>query len=100
MCRKGLYEEMVNKYGVACKFLPANIDTGETDLVFGENRKAIFDQALELKLFFETYDKYEGEGDIFNQFGVHFEDELVLWADKISADKISEGINEGIYPNG
>lgn len=92
---KGIYEDYIKKYGISCKFLPANIESGTTDLLFGENRQLTFDQAITIKLFFESFDRYEGEGDLLDRFDIHFEDELILWIDKISTDEIDQGIHEG-----
>lgn len=92
---KGIYEDMIQRYGIPIKLLPANIDTGENDEVFGENRKVIFDQAIDIKVFLTTVDKYEGEGDIFDKFGLHFEDEIEVYLDKNTADALDSTIGEG-----
>jgi hypothetical protein len=52
-------------------------------------------EAIDIKLFLENYEKYEGEGDIFDKFGLHFEDELTMWVDKNTIDSLDNPIGEG-----
>ena len=88
-----LVQELINEqlsiYGVEIIYLPRKIVN--TDNIFREVESSKFDDNFALEAYVNTYDGYNGAGDIMTKFGVSLKDELTItvskerWEDFIGA---------------
>lgn len=81
-------EEMITSYGIPCKWLPANINSANSDYLFGENRSVIFDTATDIKLLFDNYQGGNDNNGVYSDVGLEFKEELTLWISKNQVDDI------------
>lgn len=48
------------------------------DIIFGEDPTAIFDDSFPIAMYVESYDQYNGNGDLYSKFGFQVNDEITL----------------------
>jgi hypothetical protein len=71
-----LTEEMIKIFGIDVYYLPRN--TGAVDEIFTEAPNSSFDRAIELEMYINTYEGFQGQGDLLSKFGLNVEDKLTL----------------------
>lgn len=69
-------DEIVNKFGVDFAFIPRS--GNKPDFIFGEDTLTNYQSYKKITMKIESYDFYEGEGDIFQSFGFEITDRMTL----------------------
>ena len=65
------------------------------DEVFGEDRLPKFENGRELEMYVDSYEGYEGEGELMTQFGLEIRDEITL---TVSRKRFLETFADKNYP--
>jgi hypothetical protein len=71
-----LINEQLRMYGVECHYLPRSYVTQKT--VMEELTTSRFTNAIPLEAYIETYDGYQGQGELLSKFGIQPMDDLTL----------------------
>ena len=71
-----LIEEVIQVHGINCYYIPRTLVN--EDYLFGEDPASSFDDGYEIEMYLDTYDQYEGDGDLLSQFGLHIKDNATL----------------------
>jgi hypothetical protein len=71
-----LVTEAIKIHGIDTVYIPRTLVS--EDEIFGEDRLPKFENGHELEMYVETYDGYEGEGEVMTQFGLDIKDEITL----------------------
>lgn len=79
--------EMIEMYGIPIKYIPRT--EVDMDDLFGEDDVAIYDNAIELKMYLEDHMSFEGS-DFFSKFGLEVDDTIKL---KIQQDYMREQLS-------
>jgi len=94
--QQSLYEDLIIEalqiYGQNYKYIPREIIT--KDDLFGEDTLSRFQNALEIEMYVENNDGFEG-GDLFQKFGIEIRDEASF---VIAKRRWSNVIAEGFLP--
>ena len=93
-----LVDEAIQIHGVNMTYIPRVIVN--QDKIFGEDRTPKFEDGREIEMYVETYDGFEGEGEIVSQFGLEIRDEMTVTVSRRRfqsefSDKNLEYPNEG-----
>lgn len=75
-----LITESIQIYGQDCYYLPRTIV--EKDDFLGEAIESSFDSAVEIELYVEQFDSFEGEGNLFQKFGLEIRDQFEMSVSK------------------
>ena len=75
-----LINEQLQIYGVEVIYLPRKIV--KKDSLFTELESSKFDDNFALEAYVNTYEGYDGAGDIMTKFGMSLKDELVVTISK------------------
>ena len=75
-----LINEQLTIYGVEVSYLPRKVINKNT--IFREITSSKFDDNFLLEAYVNTYEGYDGQGDIMTKFGVSLKDELVITISK------------------
>jgi hypothetical protein len=90
-----LYSEAICQYGMDIYYVPRTLV--KEDYLFGEDTLSAFEKYYTIEMYLQTFDGYEGEGDLLTKFGYHIKDEAVLdvsirrFKEETSMDKPLEG---------
>lgn len=82
--------ESVQIYGQDVFYIPKTV-IGMDDLM-GEQSQAVFNTAIPIEMYIETFDGFGGEGNLFQKFGIEIRDQMKLvvakrrWDLEIGAD--------------
>lgn len=68
--------ESIQIYGQDMLYLPKT--TINEKRILGEQSQAVFYTAIPIEMFLETYDGFEGEGNLFAKFGIEIRDQMKL----------------------
>jgi len=71
-----LVREAIEIYGANCYYIPRKLVT--YDDLFGEDINSSFDESYIIDLYLESYQNFEGQGDLFTKFGVQINDQAVF----------------------
>ena len=71
-----LVDEAIQIHGVNMTYIPRKIVT--QDKIFGEDRTPKFEDGREIEMYVDTYDGFEGEGEVMSQFGLEIRDEMTV----------------------
>lgn len=71
-----LIEEVIQVHGINCYYIPRTLVN--EDYLFGEDPASSFDDGYEIEMYLDTYDQYEGDGDLLSKFGLHIKDNATL----------------------
>lgn len=71
-----LHQEVTQIHGM--KFLYCPRETVNMDRLFGEDLSSKFSVSYELAAWIETFDGFQGDGDLISKFGLHAHDELII----------------------
>jgi hypothetical protein len=82
---RGMHQEVIQIHG--CLFLYAKRELTNMDRLFGEDLSSAFSEAKEIEGWIETFDGFEGDGDIISRLGIRAHDEMRI---KISAKAFTE----------
>jgi hypothetical protein len=66
--------EFVLQFGIPLKFLPRKFQN--KDEILGEDVLNYFDESFDFKCYLEDYSEYQGQGDIFQKFGMQVDDNM------------------------
>lgn len=69
-----MHQETIQIFG--CRFLYAKRELTKMDRLFGEDLSSSFNEAKEIEGWIETFDGYQGDGDLISKFGLKAHDEL------------------------
>ena len=75
-----LINEQLTIYGVEVTYIPRKVVNKKT--IFREVTASKFDDNFLLEAYVNTYEGYDGQGDIMTKFGVSLKDELTLTISK------------------
>jgi hypothetical protein len=84
---QNLADEMIKIFGIDCYYLPRN--TNYIDPLFTEAPSSKFDVAIPLEMYINTYEGFQGEGDLLSKFGLNVADKLIL---SVSRRRFAEDI--------
>ena len=84
---QNLADEMIKIFGIDCYYLPRN--TNYIDPLFTEAPTSRFDVAVPLEMYINTYEGFQGEGDMLSKFGLNIADKLIL---SVSRRRFAEDI--------
>jgi|APSaa5957512535_1039671.scaffolds.fasta_scaffold03045_5 hypothetical protein len=68
--------EFISNYGIDLVYLPR--ERLKEDLIFGESTLDRFSETYELEMYISSTDSFEGEGEVFQQFGIEIKDRVSL----------------------
>ena len=71
-----LTAEVVGLFGVPCKYMPAT--SLSPDFLYGEDIAITYDSAINLKLFLESFDFFEGKHQVYDMKGLTFDDRMTF----------------------
>lgn len=75
-----LYDDLVREsieiYGLNCYYIPRKLVS--YDKLFGEDINTQFDEAYIIDMYLESYQNFEGQGDLFSKFGVQINDQAIF----------------------
>ena len=71
-----LIEECIQIHGIDVYYIPRSLI--KEDYLYGEDTLSQFDDGIPIEMYLETYDQYEGDGDLLSKFGLHIKDEATL----------------------
>jgi len=85
-----LVVESIKIHGMDMVYIPRSLVN--VDEIFGEDRLPKFENGRELEMYIQSYDGFEGEGEVMSQFGLEIKDEITLSVSrtrflKVFADK-------------
>lgn len=72
----GLIEECIQVHGINVYYIPRTLVN--EDYLFGEDPISSFDDGFEIEMYLETFDQYDGDGDLLSRFGLHIKDQATL----------------------
>mgnify|MGYP000443980019 CR=1 FL=1 len=75
-----IINEQLTIYGVEVTYIPRKVINKKT--IFREVTASKFDDNYLLEAYVNTYEGYDGQGDIMTKFGVSLKDELTLTISK------------------
>ncbi|WP_298751786.1 hypothetical protein [uncultured Arcobacter sp.] len=64
--------ECVDLYGAPVKYLPRTLVN--PDYILGEDTLSQFNQAIDMKLYLESYTEFAGQNDLYGKFGFQVDD--------------------------
>jgi len=77
---QGLIQDLINEqlkmYGVECHYLPRSYVTQKT--IMEEVTTSKFTNAIPIEAYVDTYDGYQGQGELLSKFGIQSMDDLTL----------------------
>ena len=88
-----LVDEAIKIHGVNMVYIPRSLVN--KDEVFGEDRLPKFENGRELEMYVDSYEGYEGEGELMTQFGLEVRDEITL---TVSRKRFLETFADKNYP--
>ena len=88
-----LVDEAIKIHGVNMVYIPRTLVN--KDEVFGEDRLPKFENGRELEMYVDSYEGYEGEGELMTQFGLEIRDEITL---TVSRKRFLETFADKNYP--
>ena len=62
----GLIEEVIQVHGINVYYIPRTLVN--EDYLFGEDTISTFDDGHEIEMYLETFDQFEGDGDLLSKF--------------------------------
>lgn len=71
-----LVREQIQIRGLDVQYMPRTLI--EEDTLFGEDKSSIFSDAHTIEIYVRSYDGFEGDGDIFGNFGLVVKDTIKL----------------------
>jgi hypothetical protein len=71
-----LSQEFIRNYGIDVTYLPR--ERLQEDLIFGESTIDKFSDSYDVEMYIESTDAFEGEGQLFAQFGLELKDRITL----------------------
>lgn len=98
-CEQNLHEDLIEEciqiHGINVFYIPRTLVN--EDFLFGEDTISSFDDAIEIEMYLETFDQYEGDGDLLSKFGLHIKDQatLTVHAKRFTAETEMEKPLEG-----
>lgn len=102
--------EAIQIHGLNCYYIPRKLVN--YDELFGEDVDSKFDEAYIIEMYLESYQQFQGQGDLFTKFGVQINDQALFtisktrWEEVVSSSEnliTSKRPNEGdliYYPLG
>ena len=75
-----LVDETIKIHGVDMVYVPRTLVN--VDEIFGEDRQPKFENGRELEMYIESYDGFEGEGEVMTSVGLSIKDEMTLTVSK------------------
>lgn len=84
-----LADEMIKIYGIDVIYLPRTMPY--VDPLFTEAPSSRFDLAIPIEMYINSYDGFQGEGDLLSKFGLNVADKLTL---SVSRRRFAEDIGQ------
>ena len=75
-----LVDETIKIHGVDMVYVPRTLVN--VDEIFGEDRQPKFENGRELEMYIDSYDGFEGEGEVMTSVGLAIKDEMTLTVSK------------------
>jgi len=72
----GLHAESIQVHGINVYYIPRTLVN--EDYLFGEDPLSSFDDGFEIEMYLETFEQYDGDGDLLSKFGLHIKDQATL----------------------
>jgi len=63
-------------HGINVYYIPRTLIS--EDYLFGEDPNSIFEEGFLIEMYLETFDQFDGEGDLLSRFGLHIKDQATL----------------------
>lgn len=82
---QSMVTESIHINGITVRYMPRMSDY--TDELFNEAPESVFDHGLQMPVYLESTSGFEGEGDQMTQFGIEFQEEVIL---RMSIPKFEE----------
>jgi len=73
---QGMVTESIYANGITVRYMPRKSEY--TDKVWNESPSSVFDRGLQMDMYLESTAGFEGEGDIMTQYGIEFQEEVIL----------------------
>jgi len=86
---QNLADEMIKIFGVDCYYVIRNTNSSNIDKLFDEAPTSSFTTAIPMEMYINTYEGFQGEGDLLTKFGLSIADKLVL---SVSRRRFAEDI--------
>lgn len=81
-----LVRESIEIYGLNCYYLPRKLIT--YDKLFGEDINSQFGESYIIDMYLESYQNFEGQGDLFTKFGVQINDQALFTVSRTKWEQI------------
>lgn len=85
-----LYDDLVREsieiYGLNCYYIPRTLVN--YDKLFGEDGDSRFDTYYLIEMYLESYQNFEGQGDLFTKFGIQINDQAVFTVSRTKWNQI------------
>ena len=85
--------EAIKIHGVDCVYIPRTLVN--VDEIFGEDKLPKFENGRDLEMYVDSYDGFEGDGEVMSQFGLEIKDEITL---TLAKKRFSETFADKNYP--
>lgn len=99
-----LYDDLVREsieiFGINCYYIPRKLVS--YDKLFGEDVNSQFNESYLIELYLESYQNFEGQGDLFTKFGVQINDQATFTVSRTTWENIvssSENLITNKRPN-
>ena len=91
-----IVDESIKIHGVDMVYALRSLQN--EDELFGEDRLPKFQDGRELEMYVESYDGFEGEGEVMTQFGLDIKDEMTLTLSKRRFSEVFADKTDVKYP--
>ena len=81
-----LNREAIQIHGIDCIYLPRK--NQKVDLILGEDVLAKFDDVYDIEVYIKSVDGFEGQGTLFNKFGVDIKDQITFTMSRSRFDEV------------
>lgn len=85
----GFIEEAIQIYGMDTIYVPRTLQA--EDKIFGEDVLSKFVDVYEMEMYFENFDRFGGQGDFMQKFGLQVDDVLTVIVSTTTFTKCVEG---------
>ena len=72
----GMHAESIQIHGIDVWYIPRTLVN--EDYLFGEDPLSSFDDSYEIEMYLETFEQFDGDGDLLSKFGLHIKDQATL----------------------
>lgn len=73
---RSIHDEAIEMFGIDCHYIPRSIE--DVNLVFNEDTMSSFRDSHIIRVYVDSYDGWEGQGDLYSKFGIELTDETTV----------------------